>query len=167
MRNFESERTGRGGRWGRGCSPRRMHSVEGPAQTKDQPTFQVKALFHLIFYFKIFGEFLLWHSGNKSNQYPWVHEDMGLIPVVAQWVTDPALLWLWCRPAVTSLTPSLGTSICCECGPKKKKNFFFGHTWARDRANTTVVTRATAVTMLDMLMGQDGVIGQTRPPGNS
>ena len=29
---------------------------------------------------------------------------------------DPALLWLWCRPAATALIdPSLGTSICCRC----------------------------------------------------
>ena len=40
--------------------------------------------------------------------------------------SDPVLLWLWCRPAATALIrlPSLGTFICCRCGPKKikKKN---------------------------------------------
>ena len=37
--------------------------------------------------------------------------------------SNPALLWLWCRPAATApdLTPRLGTSICRGCGPKKKK----------------------------------------------
>ena len=36
--------------------------------------------------------------------------------------SDLALLWLWCRPAVRAdLTPSLETSICCECSPKKTK----------------------------------------------
>ena len=40
-----------------------------------------------------------------------------------RWGLDPKLLWLWqaghCSP---DLTPSLGTSMCCRCGPKKKKS---------------------------------------------
>ena len=37
--------------------------------------------------------------------------------------SDPALLWLWCRPEATApmRPPSLGTSICRGCGPKKTK----------------------------------------------
>ena len=37
--------------------------------------------------------------------------------------SDAALLWLWCRPAAVALIrpPSLGTSICRECRPKKEK----------------------------------------------
>ena len=62
-----------------------------------------------------------------------IHEDVGLIPGLSQWVkgysiasrcsvghrqgSNMALLWLWHRLA----TPSLGTSICHRCGLKKIK----------------------------------------------
>ena len=68
-----------------------------------------------------------------------IHEDMGLIPGLTQvgqgsgvamsygvggrFGLDLALLWLWHRPAATALmTPSLGTSLCRGCSPKKTKD---------------------------------------------
>ena len=81
-------------------------------------------------------EFPSWLSGNEPDR---IYEDAGLTPGLDHWVKDPvfdksygtghrhglnpARLWLWCRRAAVALdsTPSLGTSICCGCGPKKQK----------------------------------------------
>ena len=32
-----------------------------------------------------------------------IHEDMGLIPGLTQWVKDLTLLWLWHRPVAIAL----------------------------------------------------------------
>ena len=64
-----------------------------------------------------------------------VYEDAGVIPGLAQWVQGSEL-WCWLPTQLGSgvavavtlaggcssdSTPSLGTSICHRCGPKKRK----------------------------------------------
>ena len=46
------------------------------------------------------------------------HEVVGSIPGLAQWVKDSVQV----STCNTDLSPSLGTSICLKCGPKKENN---------------------------------------------
>ena len=48
------------------------------------------------------------------------HEDVGSIPG-PQWVKDPALLWLWCRPAAAALIQPLAWELPYAIGAAVKR----------------------------------------------
>ena len=57
-----------------------------------------------------------------------IHQNAGLIPGLAQWVSGLALLWLWCRPSAAALTRPLAWELPYAVSmppptkkPKKKK----------------------------------------------
>ena len=55
------------------------------------------------------------------------HAVVGSIPSLAQWVEDPELLWLWCRPTATALIrplawePPYAMGAALEKAKKKKE----------------------------------------------
>ena len=65
------------------------------------------------------------HCGLGVKNPSSIHEDVALIPGI-QWIKDLALPHAVCSircSCSSDSTPSLGTSICCRCSPKKKKKY--------------------------------------------
>ena len=56
------------------------------------------------------------------------HEVPGSIPDLAQWVKDPVLLWLWCRPVATALIQPLAWESPCAVGEALEKAKRYTHT---------------------------------------
>ena len=50
------------------------------------------------------------------------HGVVGSIPVLAQWVGDLALLWLWCRPATAAPIQPLAWETPCVTSTAPEKN---------------------------------------------
>ena len=78
---------------------------------------------------------------------------MGSIPDLAQWVGDPVLssCSIGCSCSCDS-TPSLGTSMCCGCGPKKQKTKENVYSWAQSQLHRISISNSWAIRFVLFLL---------------
>ena len=67
------------------------------------------------------------HCGIAEMNPTSIHEVGGSIPGLSQWVRDPVVLWLWCRPAAAAPILPLAWELPYASGAalKSQKNNFF------------------------------------------
>ena len=87
-----------------------------------------KAVTHLFSYLhteykNIFKNIHSWSSlcSSAETNTTSIHENVGLIPGLIQWVKDPVLLWLWCRLAAEAPIRSLAENFHMLQATKTKK----------------------------------------------
>ena len=96
---------------------------------------------------------------------------VGSIPALAQWVEDLALQRVEVQASGYSSdsTPSLGTSVCCECSPKKTKRKRKGKKKDTVEVMTVALSKAVCVARIkrrdllapDMGPGNSDIVGKT------
>ena len=100
------------------------------------------------------------HCGTEETNPTSIHEDTTSILGLSHWLRIQCCRELWCRSqtwlrsciAVAGScsfdsTPSLGISICCECGPKKKKRKKHrGASWLKGSGIVTAVMWVRSLT---------------------